>query len=122
MIKIKESTTWYKVQKKMWRHEHYLKENDVEHNIICFNNIEFRESNNIDIQKIVERNMIFNELHNIISQLDYKEKKLINCIYFSEMSINQYAKSENISYPTAWNRHKRTLDKLKRKCLHLKFF
>lgn len=53
-------------------------------------------------------------LQKAMAELDRKEQKLIESIYFQNMSTREVAKQENISQPAIVKRHKKVLDKLRK--------
>jgi RNA polymerase sigma factor (sigma-70 family) len=57
-------------------------------------------------------------LQKAMAELDRKEQELIEAIYFQNQTTREIAKKENVSQPAIVKRHKKVLDKLRKKTLN----
>ena len=68
----------------------------------------------IDIEKDVERKMLYEEVCQKLYELDEGERRLIEAFYFKGKRMSEIAKALAVTERTAFNRKDRALNKLKR--------
>ena len=107
----------YKVYKKQLNHEAYLNRLDRKNRVygledykIDLNSI---ADENVDIEKIIETKMRIEDLYKALEKLNEEEKKVIDSLYFKEMTIRDLAKEQQVSSKKIFNFKKKILKKLK---------
>jgi len=107
----------YKVYKKQLNHEAYLNRLDRKNRVygledykIDLNSI---ADENVDIEKIIETKMRIEDLYKALEKLNEEEKKVIDSLYFKEMTIRDLAKEQQVSSKKIFSFRNKILKKLK---------
>ena len=56
-------------------------------------------------------------LHKALAELSYEDGKLIDSIYYKNLTTREIAKQENVSQPAIVKRHKKVIEKIKKSFL-----
>lgn len=70
-----------------------------------------------EVGEIVEKKLMVEKLHKVLSELSAEDRDLIRAMYFEECSERAYAKQIGISQVAVHKRKKQVLEKLKDKLL-----
>ena len=115
--KIYVSDEIYKAYKKQLNHEAHVSRLDRKHKVYGFEdynvNIESIADTYIDIEKIIETKMRIEELYKALEKLNEEERKVIDSLYFKEMSIRDLAEEQKVSSKKIFNFRNKILKKLK---------
>nr|WP_314503762.1 sigma-70 family RNA polymerase sigma factor [uncultured Lachnoanaerobaculum sp.] len=114
--KIYVSDEIYKVYKKQKNREEYLRRLDVEFLDFSFAenySIKDIEDKRINVEKIVETNLLIDQLQKAMETLSDDEREIIKRIYFDDESLRKVAKSRNVSHPSLIKKRDRILKKLR---------
>lgn len=114
--KIYVSDEIYKVYKKQKNREEYIKRLDVEFLDFSFvenYSIKDIEDKRINVEKIVETNLLIDQLQKAMEALSDDEREIIKRIYFDDESLRKVAKSRNVSHPSLIKKRNRILKKLR---------
>ena len=68
----------------------------------------------VDVEKIVETQMMIEELRSAISKLNDEEKEIIERLYFNDETISSIASEKKVSYQAIQWRKSNILKKLKK--------
>lgn len=115
--KITVSDEVYRAYKKELNHEAHLKRLDRKHKVFHFG--DFNTSivdiadNTVDVEKIIETKMLIEDLYRALDSLNYEERKVIDSLYFKEMTIRDLAKEQQVSSKKIFNFRNKILKKLK---------
>lgn len=115
--KIYVSDEVYKVYKKELNHENYLERLDRKHNVYGFEdyNVDINSiaDKEVNIEKITEMRMRVEDLYKALEKLSDEERKIINSLYFKEMTIRDLAKEHQVSAKKIFTFRNKILKKLK---------
>lgn len=100
----------------------YLEELDKEYRVISYETLKeqtHREKgvisiNEVDVHKIVETGMLFEELKKALSRLNKDEAALIKALYFEDQTVKELANRRGVSIYTIYKQRKRILQKLRK--------
>lgn len=59
--------------------------------------------NTVDVEKIIETKMLIEDLYRALDSLNYEERKVIDSLYFKEMTIRDLAKEQQVSSKKIFN-------------------
>ena len=68
----------------------------------------------VDVNKIVEASMLFEELRKALSRLNKDEATLIKALYFEDQTVKALANRQDVSVHTIYKQKKRILQKLRK--------
>ena len=68
---------------------------------------------NVDIEKIIETKMRIEDLYQALEKLNDEERKVIDSLYFKEMTIRDLAKEQQVSSKKIFSYRNKILKKLK---------
>lgn len=68
----------------------------------------------VDVKKIVEASMLFEELRKALSRLNKDEATLIKALYFEDQTVKALANRRDVSVHTIYKQKKRILQKLRK--------
>lgn len=109
--KEKVSKEVYKEYWKIKNRENYLKRQDVKYCMMPFSSVDQdgHFANNIsddsvDIEKIIQKKIMIEDLNNALKQLTIKERELIKSIYYNDESLRCLARLYKISQPALLKR------------------
>ncbi len=115
--KITVSDEVYKAYKKELNHEAYLNRLDRKHKVYGFDdyNVDLNAiaDEKVDIEKIIETKMRIEDLYRALDGLNDEERKVIDSLYFKEMTIRDLAKEQQVSSKKIFNFRNKILKKLK---------
>lgn len=115
--KIYVSDEIYKAYKKQINHEAHLSRLDRKHQVYGFEDYKLDVNSivdeNVDIEKIIETKMRIEDLYKALEKLNEEEKKVIDSLYFKEMTIRDLAKEQQVSSKKIFNFRNKILKKLK---------
>lgn len=107
----------YKVYKKQLNHEAYLNRLDRKNRVYSFEDYKIDLNSiadeNVDIEKIIETKMRIEDLYKALEKLNEEEKKVIDSLYFKEMTIRDLAKEQQVSSKKIFSFRNKILKKLK---------
>ena len=107
----------YKVYKKQLNHEAYLNRLDRKNRVYGFEDYKIDLNSiadeNVDIEKIIETKMRIEDLYKALEKLNEEEKKVIDSLYFKEMTIRDLAKEQQVSSKKIFSFRNKILKKLK---------
>ena len=107
----------YRAYKKELNHEAHLNRMDRKHRVYGFEdyklNLNSIEDENVDIEKIIETKMRIEDLYQALGKLNDEERKIIDSLYFKEMSIRDLAEEQKVSSKKIFNLRNKILKKLK---------
>ena len=107
----------YKVYKKQLNHEAYLNRLDRKNRVYGFEDYKIDLNSiadeNVDIEKIIETKMRIEDLYKALEKLNEEEKKVIDALYFKEMTIRDLAKEQQVSSKKIFSFRNKILKKLK---------
>ena len=107
----------YRAYKKELNHEAHLNRMDRKHRVYGFEdyklNLNSIEDENVDIEKIIETKMRIEDLYQALGKLNDEERKIIDSLYFKEMSIRDLAGEQKVSSKKIFNLRNKILKKLK---------
>ena len=115
--KIYVSDEIYKAYKKQINHEAHLSRLDRKHQVYGFEDYKLDVNSivdeNVDIEKIIETKMRIEDLYQALEKLNDEERKVIDSLYFKEMTIRDLAKEQQVSSKKIFNFRNKILKKLK---------
>ena len=115
--KITVSDEVYKAYKKQINHESHLNRLNRKHKVYGFEDYKLDLNSivdeNVDIEKIIETKMRIEDLYQALEKLNDEERKVIDSLYFKEMTIRDLAKEQQVSLKKIFNFKKKILKKLK---------
>ncbi|KDE74237.1 sigma factor [Fusobacterium necrophorum BFTR-2] len=115
--KIYVSDEIYKAYKKQINHEAHLSRLDRKHQVYGFEDYKLDVNSivdeNVDIEKIIETKMRIEDLYKALEKLNEEEKKVIDSLYFKEMTIRDLAKEQQVSSKKIFSFRNKILKKLK---------
>lgn len=115
--KIYVSDEVYKAYKKQVNHEEYLRRQERKHKVYGFDDynmeIESISDSSVDVSKIIEAKIRIEDLYKALERLNENERKIIDSLYFKEMTIRDLAKEENVSSKKIFNFRNKILKKLR---------
>ena len=115
--KITVSDEVYKAYKKQINHEAHLNRLNRKHKVYGFEDYKLDLNSivdeNVDIEKIIETKMRIEDLYQALEKLNDEERKVIDSLYFKEMTIRDLAKEQQVSSKKIFNFKKKILKKLK---------
>ena len=118
--KIKVSEEIYKVYWLEKEHEKYLEQVDRKNHLLFFSSLDhdwhFKDNivdENVDVEKIVETQMMIEEVRNAISKLNDEERDIIERLYFNDETLSSIARGKKVSYQAIQWRKNNILKKLK---------
>lgn len=116
--KVYVSDEIYKAYKKELNHEAHLNRLNRKHKVFGFEDYKVDLNSivdgNVDIEKIVETKMRIEDLYQALEKLNDKERKVIDSLYFKEMTIRDVAKEHQVSSKKIFNFRNKILEKLKK--------
>ena len=119
--KIYVSNEVYKAYKKELNHEAHLNRMDRKHRVYGFEDYKIDLNSiadeNVDIEKIIETKMRIEDLYQALKKLNEDEWKVIDSLYFKEMSIRDVAKEQQVSSKKIFSFINKILEKLE-SCLN----
>ena len=68
---------------------------------------------NVDIEKIIETKMRIEDLYQALEKLNEDERKVIDSLYFKEMTIRDVAKEQQVSSKKIFSFRNKILEKLR---------
>lgn len=108
----------YKAYKKELNHEAHLNRMDRKHRVYGFEDYKMDSNSiadeNVDIEKIIETKMRIEDLYQALEKLNDKERKVIDSLYFKEMTIRDVAKEHQVSSKKIFSFRNKILEKLKK--------
>ena len=69
--------------------------------------------NKSDVHQIVEEKLLVDKLHHALDMLTEEENKIIQALFFEELTERQYATEQGVSQTTIHKKKQRILKKLK---------
>jgi RNA polymerase sigma factor, sigma-70 family len=103
----------YKQQK---NREEYLRRLDfqfIDYNFSDNHNLADIEDESMNVEKIVETQILIQQLRKAIRSLTDEEREIIKMIYFEEQSLRRVASERNISHPALMKKRDKILKKLR---------
>ena len=115
--KIYVSDEIYKAYKKQINHEAHLNRLNRKHKVYGFEDYKLDVNSivdeNVDIEKIIETKMRIEDLYQALEKLNDEERKVIDSLYFKEMTIRDLAKEQQVSSKKIFSYRNKILKKLK---------
>ena len=115
--KITVSDEVYKAYKKQLNHESHLNRLNRKHKVYGFEDYKLDLNSivdeNVDIEKIIETKMRIEDLYQALEKLNDEERKVIDSLYFKEMTIRDLAKEQQVSSKKIFSYRNKILKKLK---------
>lgn len=115
--KIYVSDEIYKAYKKQINHEAHLNRLNRKHKVYGFEDYKLDLNSivdeNVDIEKIIETKMRIEDLYQALEKLNDEERKVIDSLYFKEMTIRDLAKEQQVSSKKIFSYRNKILKKLK---------
>lgn len=115
--KIYVSDEVYRAYKKESNHETHLNRLNRKHKVYGFDDYKVDLNSiadeNIDIEKIIETKMRIEDLYQALGKLNDEERKVIDSLYFKEMTIRDLAKEQQVSSKKIFSFRNKILKKLK---------
>ena len=115
--KITVSDEVYKAYKKELNHEAHLNRMDRKHRVYGFEDYKIDLNSiadeNVDIEKIIETKMRIEDLYQALEKLNEDERKVIDSLYFKEMTIRDLAKEQQVSSKKIFSFRNKILEKLR---------
>lgn len=115
--KIYVSDEVYRAYKKESNHEIHLNRLNRKHKVYGFDDYKVDLNSiadeNIDIEKIIETKMRIEDLYQALGKLNDEERKVIDSLYFKEMTIRDLAKEQQVSSKKIFSFRNKILKKLK---------
>ena len=115
--KITVSDEVYKAYKKQINHESHLNRLNRKHKVYGFEDYKLDLNSivdeNVDIEKIIETKMRIEDLYKALEKLNDEERKVIDSLYFKEMTICDLAKEQQVSSKKIFSYRNKILKKLK---------
>ena len=115
--KIYVSDELYKAYKKQINHESHLNRLNRKHKVYGFEDYKLDLNSivdeNVDIEKIIETKMRIEDLYQALEKLNDEERKVIDSLYFKEMTIRDLAKEQQVSSKKIFSYRNKILKKLK---------
>ena len=103
--KVKVSEDIYKVYWREREHEKYLEQVDRKNHLLFFSSLDHDGNfvdnladESVDIEKIVETQMMIEEVRNAISKLNDEERDIIERLYFNDETLSSIARGKKVSY------------------------
>ena len=116
--KIYVSDEIYKAYKKQINHEAHLNRLNRKHKVYGFEDYKLDLNSivdeNVDIEKIIETKMRIEDLYQALEKLNDEERKVIDSLYFKEMTIRDLAKEQQVSSKKIFSFRNKILKKLKK--------
>ena len=107
----------YKAYKKELNHEAHLNRMDRKHRVYGFEDYKMDLNSiadeNVDIEKIIETKMRIEDLYQALEKLNEDERKVIDSLYFKEMTIRDVAKEQQVSSKKIFSFRNKILEKLR---------
>ena len=107
----------YKAYKKQINHESHLNRLNRKHKVYGFEDYKLDLNSivdeNVDIEKIIETKMRIEDLYQALEKLNDEERKVIDSLYFKEMTIRDLAKEQQVSSKKIFSYRNKILKKLK---------
>lgn len=107
----------YKAYKKELNHEAHLNRMDRKHRVYGFEDYKIDLNSiadeNVDIEKIIETKMRIDDLYQALEKLNEDERKVIDSLYFKEMTIRDVAKEQQVSSKKIFSFRNKILEKLR---------
>ena len=107
----------YKAYKKELNHETHLNRMDRKHRVYGFEDYKIDLNSiadeNVDIEKIIETKMRIDDLYQALEKLNEDERKVIDSLYFKEMTIRDVAKEQQVSSKKIFSFRNKILEKLR---------
>jgi len=114
-----------KVYKAYWSEknkEKYLYQTDKKNNLVFFSQMPIEDNNwhlqipdqTIDIEEIIQQKILFEKLHCAIQSLNDKDKELVDRLYYNNETLEEIAKSKNVSYQAIQQRKNKILNYLRK--------
>lgn len=92
------------IRKKCINRENYLRSLDRKYRVYDYNlDLNSVEDERVNIEKIIETEIEIEHLYKALEKLDKKEIKIIESLYFKEMTIRELAAEENVSAKKIFN-------------------
>ena len=108
----------YKAYKKELNHEAHLNRMHRKHRVYGFEDYKIDLNSiadeNVDIEKIIETKMRIEDLYQALEKLNEDERKVIDSLYFKEMTIRDLAKEQQVSSKKIFSYRNKILKKLKK--------
>lgn len=115
--KIYVSDEIYKAYKKQINHEAHLNRLNRKHKVYGFEDYKLDLNSivdeNVDIEKIIETKMRIEDLYQALEKLNDEERKVIDSLYFKEMTIRDLAKEQQVSSKKIFSFRNKILKKLR---------
>ena len=115
--KIKVSDEVYKAYKKELNHEAHLNRQSRKHKVYGFEDYKLDLNSiadeHVDVEKIIETKMRIEDLYKALGKLNDEERKVIESLYFKEMTIRDLAKEQQVSSKKVFSFRNKILRKLK---------
>lgn len=112
--KVYVSNEIYKEYKKCINRENYLRSLDRKYRVYDYDlDLNSVEDERVNIEKIIETEIEIEHLYKALEKLDKKEIKIIESLYFKEMTIRELAAEENVSAKKIFNLRNKILAKLR---------
>lgn len=99
--------------KQIDRRNRYIRKLEAENHVIRVENIE-DICDPYDLQEDVAARLQKEQLHVAIQQLSDSEQKMIQSLYYDDVSLRQYAKDNHIALSTCYARKEKILSKLRK--------
>lgn len=115
--KVYVSDDIYKAYKKQINHERYLKRVDYKNKVYGFEDHHVDEHSlideSVDVERIIETKMRIEDLYQALEKLNEEERKIIDALFFKEMTIRDLAKEHQVSSKKIFNFKNKVLKKLR---------
>lgn len=106
----------YKVYKQQKNREEYLRRLDfqfIDYNFSDNHSLADLEDESMNVERIVETQILIEQLRKAIQSLTDEEREIIEKIYFEEQSLRSVASERNISHPALMKKRDKILKKLR---------
>ena len=115
--KVTVSDEVYKAYKKQINHEAHLNRLGKKHKVYGFEDYKIDLNSiadeNVDVEKIIETKMMIEDLYQALEKLNDEERKVIESLYFKEMTIRDLAKEQQVSSKKVFSFRNKILKKLR---------
>ena len=85
----------------------------IDYNFSDNHNLADIEDESMNVEKIVETQILIQQLRKAIRSLTDEEREIIKMIYFEEQSLRRVASERNISHPALMKKRDKILKKLR---------
>ncbi|MEG3321513.1 sigma-70 family RNA polymerase sigma factor [Streptococcus suis] len=120
--KIPVTETVYKSHWQLVNHEKYLNRKDRKFGVLPFSSFEvdglplenILPDTTVDVERLVETNLLIEQLNDALLILSDKELEIIDALYFREHSIREVAVEQNMSATSLFRMRNTILDNLRK--------